>query len=524
MDEFELLIAIIVGIFKLIRWILVTFFKLLGGIFGLLTRGAKAARRLEPARMQPKKLQPAKVPATARPVTPSAGPALKELAARFDKLEETASAEAERCLGEEANLAFVETLRYIGSASREMKRRLATAGSDGKVLGTGYREAERLEALFEVLSVMSDQRRDRDLLELLGDADALAEACYRPIVDYCRNRGIKLISDRTATCIGGDKLFILAVDDPSGLAPIVLPAAWSTEIGWWPALAHEIAHDFYNSVPGLGDELRRKLSLPLTGKLPSQTRVTTADIDGAVGAWMEELFADAFGTMMLGPAFVATQSWSFGSPREPAQALAAAGLKNGNFEEHPPGHVRVACACRLLREMGYGAQGDKLEASWRRAHRNPELVYLPTRTGGWVAVDDDAVIARALDVGMALYETGLDALHGVPLRSIQGLDFGPREHELAHGVKDALLAGRRPSLRDPRLVISGAVVAWSEKPAESARILAVARDLIDAVGVPRRRPAGAYAERSDDPAAPDAALWRDAIILDALLQRRTARR
>src|SRR6185369_13228326 len=98
--------------------------------------------------------------------------------------------------------------------------------------------------------------------ELLGDADALAEACYRPIVDYCDQRAIKLISDRTATAIGGDKLFILRFDDPSGLAPIVLPANWSTEIGWWPALAHEIGHDFFNSVANLELELRKELRLP----------------------------------------------------------------------------------------------------------------------------------------------------------------------------------------------------------------------------------------------------------------------
>jgi hypothetical protein len=341
------------------------------------------------------------------------------------------------------------------------------------------------------------------------------------VVEYCRQRGIKLISDRTATCIGGDKLFILSLDDPSGLAPIVLPRDWATQIGWWPALAHEIGHDFHNSVPNLGDELRRALSLPgPVGKLPA-AQVRQNDLDAAVGAWMEELFADAFGTMMLGPAYVATMSWSFGSPSEPVQTMAASPTRQGNFEEHPPGHVRVVVACRLLGMMGYGALGDRLEASWRRAHKNPSYVYLPTRTGGWATLTDEIVIERALQVGGALYETGLPSLAGFPLRSIPGLDFGPREHEAAHAVKDAILQGRKPALKDPRLVISGAVVAWTEKPTESARILKIARDLIDAVGVPRRRsqwaPQGGAVEVTLSPAAE---LWRDAIVLDALLQRR----
>src|SRR5262249_35328673 len=170
--------------------------------------------------------------------------------------------------------------------------------------------------------------------------------------------------------------------------------------------------------------------------------------------------------------------------------------------------------------MGYGALGDRLEASWRRAHREPGYVYFPNRSGNWVTLTDEIVIERALQVGGALYETGLPSLAGLPLRSIPGLDFGPREHEAARAVKDALLAGRKPTLKDPRLVISGSVIAWTEKPSEAARILKIARDLIDAVGVPRRRSQWAPEAQVEIAVAPEAQEWRDAIILDALLQRR----
>jgi hypothetical protein len=522
MDEIELLIAIVVGIFKLIRWILKSVFRLLFGIFGFFKRaqagqvGATAATRA-----LPQKNVPAPVPASARPVTPGAGPALRQLADRMNELARLAAAEAERCSGEEFNLPFVDSLRWLCDEAKRIARE-APLARDGKVIGEALAGGERIEALFEIFGVLTGQRRNRDVLELLGDADALAEACYRPIVDYCRQRGIKLISDRTATCIGGDKLFILSVDDPSGLAPIVLPEDWATQIGWWPALAHEIGHDFHNSVPNLGGELRRALALPgPVGKLPG-AQVRQSDLDAAVGAWMEELFADAFGTMMLGPAYITTMSWSFGSPKEPVRAVAASPTRQGNFEEHPPGHVRVVVACRLLGMMGYGALGDRLEASWRRAHREPGYVYLPTRTGGWATLTDEIILERALQVGGALYETGLPSLAGFPLRSIPGLDFGPREHEAAHGVKNALLAGRKPSLprNDPRLVIAGAVTAWAEKPAEAARILKIARDLIDAVGVRPRQPVWAPESKAEVTLSPDAEVWRDAIVLDALMRPR----
>jgi hypothetical protein len=520
MDEFEILIAIIVGIFKLIRWIVKTLFRGIFGLFGALKRAQQGEMKNPAAtRALPQKNIPAQVPVSARPVTPGAGPALRQLAERMKELSKESLDDAERCAGEEQNSQFVDSFRYVSDEAKRVARD-APLAREGKAVGDAFANGERLQALLEVLTVLADQRRDSDLLELLGDADALAESCYRPIVDYCKQRGIKLISDRTATAIGGDKLFILRFDDPSGLAPIVLPADWSTQIGWWPALSHEIGHDFFNSVANLELELRRELKLPgRVGKLPGG-QLRQGDLDTAVGAWMEELFADAFGTMMLGPAFVATMSWTMGNPKEPVVAVAAAPTKQGNFEEHPPGHVRVVTACRLLGMMGYGALGDRLEASWRRAHREPTAVYFPTRTGGWATVSDEAVLERALEVGGALYETGLPSLSGFPLRSIPGLDFGPREHQAAHAVKDAILANRKPALKDPRLVIAGAVVAWSEKPTESARILKVARDLIDGVGVPRRRSTWAPESVEREAIAPDAQLWRDAIVLDALLQRR----
>jgi hypothetical protein len=364
---------------------------------------------------------------------------------------------------------------------------------------------------------MAAQRRDPELDDLLGDADALAAACYGPIVDYCRRKDIRLTSDRTATAIGGDKLFLLSVDDPAGLAPIVLPEAWASDLGWWPALAHEIGHDFYNSVTGLPRELMAVLKLPAQKDLPRQAnRLTTADLDRAISAWHEELFADAFGTMMLGPAYVRTMAAIFGSPEQPARACTIA-PEGGRFEEHPPGHVRVACGARLLAQMGYGKEGDGLEAAWRGRHGSPDRLFLPSTVGTWMAVDDEALIDRALAVGSVLYETGLATLGGMPLRSIAGLDFGPREHARAYEVKATLVAGGRPTLRDPRLLIAGGVLAWFDRPDQSSRIYRATRDAVIGVGARPRRQGGSPADGSSAGGVLTASLLRDAVLLDLVM-------
>jgi hypothetical protein len=505
----ELVWLAIVGLFKLFGWILKKTFRGLGRLLSL------GGRRAAPVRSAPPR-------ASAPAPTPRSAPSRKaptgraaQLVGELGDVQTEANALAERVRGELENAPFAETLVQLARRAGALRQRLAS----GEAVAPREAESllERFSVLLEIVSTMAAQRRDPELADLLGDADALAAACYAPIVEYCRRKDIRLTSDRTATAIGGDKLFLLSVDDPAGLAAIVLPEAWASDLGWWPALAHEIGHDFYNSVTGLPRELMAALELPAQKDLPRvANRLTTADLDRAISAWHEELFADAFGTMMLGPAYVRTMSAIFASPAQPARACTI-DFEGGRYEEHPPGHVRVACGARLLRQMGYGKEGDDLEAAWRRRHANPDRLLVPSTAGAWMAVDDEAVISRALNVGSLLYETGLSTLGGMPLRSIAGLDFGPREHARAHDVKSSLLAGVRPALRDPRLLIAGGVLAWFERPDQSARVYRLTREAVTGVGTKRRSVPGAATRDAGADDAFSPALLRDAILLDALL-------
>ena len=373
----ELVWILIVGLFKGIAWILTAVFRALGRVLKLLFGGAKIARRADPARMAPPRSAPSS-PAASKVLASSdarARPAgvVAQLSTELGDLGTEAESLATRCRTEAQNLRFVPTLDAVGKRARTLQQRLHATGDPVRI-SDAQAATDRLGVLLEVVSLMAAQRRDPVLNDLLGDADALAESCYGPIVEHCRKNDIALASDRTATAIDGDKLFLLSVDDPAGLAAIVLPGAWASDLGWWPALAHEIGHDFYLSVPGLGAELTTVLSLPRETRLPSgRGRLNTGDVDRAVFAWHEELFADAFGTMMLGPAYLYTMAGIFARPKEPVQAVAVAQIQ-GRFEEHPPGHIRVACAARLLGLMGYGAEGDRLEARWRKLHADPDRV------------------------------------------------------------------------------------------------------------------------------------------------------
>jgi len=366
---------------------------------------------------------------------------------------------------------------------------------------------------------MADQRRDPSLAELIDDADALSEACYGPVVDYCRANDVPLSSDRTAAFFGDACSPALGrLDDPTGLAILYLPWKWLAEVERWPAIGHEVGHDFYGSVAGLDAEvlLRHGLTDAATDArvLDGRDGVRQRDVERIVANWRHELIADAFGVMMFGPAFVVTTAAIFARPERPQETLAVDVDEAGAaYEVHPPGHVRVVAACRLLARMGYGLAGVRLEEQWRARHGEPTGILLPVPEG-WMRVPDEPFLDRAVALGASLYEEGFSALRGIPLSSMPGFDFGPREHEAALRARDELLADARVSTTDARLLIAGAVLAWAERPGEGVRLLGAARR---AVGkLPLRVPddgVGALPGATTTPAA----LVRDAFLLDLLL-------
>ncbi len=314
---------------------------------------------------------------------------------------------------------FVATIDALIERDLELDRIVRRGENDG---GRAERELSRDELLYEIVEVMVGERRTDGLDELLRDTDALAIASYAPIVEYCGRRGIALSSDRAATIVGGDKLFLLSVDDPTGLAAIVLPDAFNSELIWWPAIAHEIAHDFYRSVRGLPEELARAVSLAgdtrLMAYTPNRQQLLNQLVEvptRATTAWREELFADAFGTMMLGPAYVLTMSQLFADTAQPTRTQAMGIDKRSGaprYEEHPPGHVRVVVACRLLARMGYGLEADRYEGAWRKRHGDPESIYVPLADDRYLTLPEEPILGRAEEVGTALYMTGSPCLRG----------------------------------------------------------------------------------------------------------------
>ncbi|WP_437924018.1 hypothetical protein WMF37_33935 [Sorangium sp. So ce291] len=491
----------------------------------------KPRRPTPPAKAAPRTVAPrAAVPFGA----PRAPDAARQRAAllRLDELDRSAAALGEAVRHERANRRFADALtRFVPQAIAR-----ARAAVDA---GGGAREAEAaaddIELVLGEIAVLARQRRDPSLLPALGDADALADACYAPVIAFARAEGLPLRSGFPATQLTSFDLAIWTGFIPTSIAPISLPADFFATPLRWPALAHEIGHDFLASIDGLEPALRRELGLPDAGARP---RALDLDDDGAAasevkpmfGAWFEEIFCDVFGTMMFGPAYVITMSELFFQDGVPYASLAVQ-TDARRYDVHPPPHLRVLIGCMVLERAGLSEPARALREAWARRHAGVSLDHLiwPVR-GAWLPFPLPPFAELAASIVERLHAGPLLALSGFGLQDISGLDHGPHEHQESLRARDALLAGRVPAIRDARALLAGAVLAAHQAPGQAFMILTLARAAIPALGTGERRPdafapaAGAPSVALDRRAVTEALLFREILLPPrALRARRRAR-
>lgn len=336
------------------------------------------------------------------------------------------------------------------------------------------------------------QRRRPDLREAVGDADALAMACYEPVLHFARINRVPLTSAHPVALLTPFDMSTWVGFIPTGVAPLFLPPTFFEDIRWWPAVAHEIGHDFLAATPGLDTRLRMQLGLPSEA---AGTRLIDVHAGGGVpirelvrvqGAWFEEIFCDLFGTMMLGPAYGYSMASLFAEPDAPVRVITAYRSADGRgYDTHPPRHLRVLLCARALRLMGEDEAADEIVDEWTAVHGDQPALWLPT-TRATVGVPTEIMVELGDQIITALYREGLDGLDGHSLSDIPGLDHGPHQAAEARRACDQLLAGRAPVSQRARAVVAGAVLAWRREPGNQARFIALARQAIVGVTETRR--------------------------------------
>ena len=294
-------------------------------------------------------------------------------------------------------------------------------------------------------------------------ADELAYCCYRPAEARGAPREPPLVSfgdvAGPATQTRGQDLRPtagLAEGDPIAAALRRLPTPL-IDLPWYqldrladaPIIAHEVGHDVEADLE-LGPELERALE---RADVKEEHRPAWL-------SWRQEVFADVFATLALGPAYTSTLADFLAAP---SRSIAVEHQADPHWRPHPPSSVRVLLSAATLEVKGsagpgriYAAQAAQLRHGW--------LAQYPCR--GMRAFEDDvAAIANAVVAGPFARLAREDK----PSATLADLIcFHADSHEQADHDAGEVAGGRTLGSTDARELVAAARLAFDRDPGDAA--------------------------------------------------------
>ncbi|MBT8451566.1 MAG: hypothetical protein KJO40_06340 [Deltaproteobacteria bacterium] len=446
-------------------------------------KGAREARAPKRAQRPPPREPP---PAPLPPAVPQRSPEADFLEAARSQAQ-TLKQEATRLLGraemDPRLQRLVPSLRddllgRVDAIERSLGGRptMSTIADDTTVL-------RGLALLLRYLQTMARQRSYGGST-FQADADKMADACYAPLLELARVQGLELRSSQPITVTGDWDLSIVPRFASTRVAPLRLPVGFENSLWRWPAIAHEVAHDFYYSLDGLEQSLHQRTGLPTEVEMPeSSAELEGAWLRGLFGAWLPEIFADVFGTVSLGPAYVESMARTFRNPDSPQHTAVI--LQDGRLmDEHPPARLRFFMATRVLHHLGRHNEANDLWERWESDHSGVRLYYLPLG-GQWVGLADETLHSIASSLIDVLVQRAWPELEGFQLLNIPGFAYLHGEHAEVRRLMRSLARGETVN-GDVRWIMAAAVLAAAAQPSLHNSILDAARRSIVGIGEERK--------------------------------------
>jgi hypothetical protein len=249
-------------------------------------------------------------------------------------------------------------------------------------------------------------------------------------------------------------------------------------------IAHEVGHDVESDF-ALEETIKAHLA-PVVESFEPFERL-------AWETWLGEVWADLYGVLAAGPAFVSAMIDLLVT--DPTQVAAEASMPSP-YDVHPPAAIRVAVMTRALAETGFPDAAEEALADWAASFGTKDV---------------DSVAAVASSVVQALLSGPLPQLGDRTLRGL--VCFSCDQQRRAETVKTLALADMAPQTRDIRCLVAGARLAFDADPVgyratDEHRVGAHERILARAVetigDAPRIRQAERDVKPEDDRAAGEA--------------------
>ena len=356
----------------------------------------------------------------------------------------------------------------------------------------------------------------------LADAETLSETLFKPFSQLSQTEAF-YFARHQPICVPAapDEESIWFGLLPEGYPIIFVPRDFGQNLYRWASLPHEIGHLIFRNVPGFEAELRKRLGLNGTHMCIRINDEEGIDLRQPFAAWLEEIVADAFAVLLMGPAALRGLTGCFASPSNPDNVLWAGTLGGFQYAPHPPSHLRILFAGELLNLMGYDVEAAQLIEDWTRQHNSPDVVYLPALPGGALAAPVDVMLEIGSKIIESFYYGAYSSMAERELRSIHGLELTPGLWAHAKGLITTLQSGQAVKA-DPKLVLVGAIEAYAQSPSSRDAIKAAVSASILGRGAQERRPKDRnYAKKKTAKESDFANDVKAAIVLHELLERRS---
>ncbi len=507
-------------------------FALLVGLWKLIVRAYKGVRAWWQGHQEERDAQPMQRPSAERaPVSAEdLDPYTRQRQAVRDQLgtlENEANAQSSTLGRSASNRPLGKALdQMVVRKSLELRQELdrLPADSVGSVdLARLASEAASLKRTSDTLVWIANQREHPNYGTHLATADRIVEACYAPLLQFAAHRFA--VPDRAPVSFVADRdRMDLSGFPEAGLTAVALPNAFPDRLTGWSMVAHEVGRDFLESVQGLKWELRNRFGLPDRYPVPFASRgyLSEDEVLLPFGPWLEVLFGDLMGSLLLGPVYAESLAELLANPRNPSAVATVGVTRDGaSYASEPPAHLRMAVAVAAMDDLGEGEEQQRIWQSWSERHGWPQVMYLPTRVEGWIQAPAEAFTDMAESVADLMLLEPMSALGDQSLDGVPGLAYSDTQQTAMEQVKSVALAGGDGSASDPRALLAGVLAAEQEAPHRSRQLLTWLQRTLAPQASPykRRRPeAVATGTRESDQEDLLSAL-RDAIILDAILTR-----
>jgi hypothetical protein len=276
------------------------------------------------------------------------------------------------------------------------------------------------QRLLLALNLIKPMQSKRDsLIEAVAIGDQVVKEFYE--IAHEKNLTLRAQDVKLITVLRDDRTHSEAFGEPT---PFIVGPLWGYNQAWnYIAYAHEVGHHIYRNVDGLDCELlvNVMLTLGVQGCTHKEVRIW--------GSWLEEIFADLFCVLRVGPAAIHAGQrvalWITATSRraEPSSDTLTRILFTSRDLSHPVSYLRVCMGLKALKLLANKGPSDievqkqiqELEDRWVNLAAPPTNIYINDKQENFAKIFErgELVVATVLDTPLYALANKNDGLSSV---------------------------------------------------------------------------------------------------------------